>query len=57
MALITPTKVKFSAPVMERMWIYVHKQIDFLLQENATFVDTVLPEWTRLLKGIPKSKE
>ena len=57
MALITPTKVKFSAPVMERMWMYVHKQIDFLLQENATFVDTVLPEWTRLLKGIPKSKE
>lgn len=56
MALITPKKVKFSSDVMERMWDYVDKQIDYLLMQNSDFRDNVLPEWTRLLKGKPKQE-
>lgn len=56
MALITPKKVMFSQDVMGRMWTYVDKQVQYLLQENQTFRDQTLPEWTRLLKGQPKQE-
>lgn len=56
MALITPTKVKFSEDTMLRMWNYVDKQIEYLLAQNQTFRTTTLPEWTRLLKGEPKEQ-
>src|SRR5580693_4830237 len=57
MSLITPIKVAFSPEVMEVMWDYVQKQIEYLLQESNMFRDVTLPEWTRLLKGVPNSAQ
>ena len=53
MPLITPRKVTFSPPVMERMWRYVEEQIDFLLAQSENFRTDKLPDWKRKLKGRP----
>jgi hypothetical protein len=57
MPLITPRKVKFSEPEMERYWTYIEKQLDMLIMQGQQFRTNDLPEWTRLLKGRPKDKE
>jgi hypothetical protein len=54
--LITPRKVHFSKDVMTRLWSYVDKQIEYLTDQSATFRDSTMPEWTRLLKGKPKNE-
>lgn len=56
MPLIKPREVKFSPENMDRLWDYVDKQIDYLLQESDSFRNNTLPEWTRLLKGVPDSE-
>lgn len=56
MPLIIPRKVIFSPATMDRMWEYVSKQIDYLLAESQELREVTLPEWTRLLKGIPKEQ-
>jgi hypothetical protein len=57
MPLITPRKVMFSPDVMERLWKYIDNQIDFLESQSQVFKRSTLPEWTRLLKGIPKDEK
>src|SRR5882757_3913889 len=54
MAMLTPKKVMFSETVMNRLWTYVYDQLDCLIQEGLEYRTSVLPEWTRLLKGRPK---
>src|SRR5215475_2584262 len=56
MAMLHPKKVMFSEATMKRMWTYVFDQLEYLSQEGQMYRDSVLPEWTRLLKGRPKQE-
>ncbi len=42
---------------MTEVWKYVSEQIDHLEMQGTEFRANVLPEWTRMLKGIPKQAE